>query len=638
MIRQTRNREKLTNYYRLFTQEGKLDANVHPWIAKSWQESKNANIAIDSFDKLLRIDADKLRLLQSCHKTAIDYMRQFSEGIRDFLQEYDLCLLLLDNNCTVLKNYSSPYNHFLPGKIEGTSMAVKSVGTFSANIAQKYDSIFWTFGPEMWLKGYHDCDSGAAPIELCGETAYIVTILLRDYDKLPQDAVISILMSIKTAMEIHLKQKMSLQAQETILDATPFAVYHILKNGDVAYANKLGISRLMGIGALDKQKKRQKLSDVVLNYKQTPIYKGFSGVTSINQEVTWATASKTYEDITTVIPIKDKDINNDDVINSVVTVTMPIEDLRMLVAHAAGYTAKYSLDSIVGISPACRLVKERAARAAKKDMHILLQGEAGIGKQRMAHGIHMASSRANGPLISINCADVPPELLEQELFGAQTTQEIGHPGKLELASGGTLLMDEIEKMPQQIAEKLATALQTKKILRIGESVKRSINVRIIASSDNNLRRLCEKKLFDERLFEIISRCIIHLPPLRSRREDIPLLAESILGELSIQHKVGKKKFTAQALYILKKYDWPGNTKQLQGVIENAAFNTKESLIDAADINLMGNVRPSNKWKEDKDIFMRAWQSAGGNVSRLANLLGVSRVTLYRYIRKYGVEK
>ncbi|WP_196591869.1 sigma 54-interacting transcriptional regulator [Pectinatus frisingensis] len=636
MIRQNRNREKLANYYNSFMESGVIDPNVHPWIADSWQESKGLTIAAKKFNDVNGMDKENLKALQAHHNAAMEYMQDFTEGIKDFLQEYDICLLLLDSECTVLKNYSSPYNRLLSKKIEGICLDEKTVGTFSSNITAKYKSLFWMFGPEIWFKEYHDCDTGSAPIMVCGNTAYIVTVLCRDYDKLPQDGIIALLMAIKTGMEIHLKQKMFLQAQEEILNATPFAVYHILKNGDVAYTNKLGISRLAGIGAIDEQaKKTLNLNDVVLNYKHTPIYKGFEGVSCINQEITWTTQVKTYEDITTVVPIKD---SNDGSIDSVVAVTMPIEDLRMLVAHAAGYTAKYSLDTIVGISSSCKLMKERAARAAKKNYHILLQGEAGTGKQRLAHGIHMASSRSHGPLISLNCSDITPELLEQELFGAKMGKELSHPGKLELASGGTLLLDEIEKLPLQTAERLADALQNKKICRIGEDVERSINVRIIASSDSNLRRLCEKNLFDKRLFEIISHSIIHVPPLRSRRDDIPLLAESILKELSAQHKLSTKQLSSEAIKLLSEYDWPGNIKQMQGVIENAVFTTIDDTIYAEDINLMGNIKPDSKWKDDKDIFMSAWQSAGGNISRLANLLSVSRVTLYRYIKKYGVKK
>lgn len=636
MIRQNRDRNKLASYYETFSKEKRIDPNVHPWIAASWQESEAAGIKINRFSEAPGLNEVELATLQAHHRTAIEYMQDFSNEIKDFLQEYDLCLLLLDSSCTVLKNFSSPYNRLLPRRIEGKILSTENVGTFSASIAAKYKSIFWMFGPEIWLKEYHDCDSGAAPIYMNSKMSYIVTILTRDYEKLPQDAVISLLMSIKTAMEIHLKQKIFLQAQKAILDAAPFAVYHIMPNGDVAYANRLGMNRLSSIGALhENAEKLPNLNEVVFNYKHTPIYNGFKGVPCTNHEVTWATSINTYEDITTVVPIRDE---ADDTVNSVVTVTMPIEDLRMLVAHAAGYTAKYSLDTIVGTSSACTAMKERAMRAAKKDNHILLQGESGTGKQRLAHGIHMASSRAAGPLIYLNCNDLTPELLEQDLFGLKTSEDLSHTGKLELASGGTLLLDEVEKMPFQVVEKLAKALKERKICRIGEDLERNINVRIIAAADGNLRRLCEKGLFAPEIFEIISKNIIHLPSLRSRREDIPILITSILNDLSEQHKMKKRSLSEAAIRILTEYDWPGNIKQLQSVIENAFFSTQNDVIEASDINLIGNIKPDNKWKEDRDIFIRAWQSAGGNVSRLANLLGVSRVTLYRYMHKYGIEK
>ena len=157
--------------------------------------------------------------------------------------------------------------------------------------------------------------------------------------------------------------------------------------------------------------------------------------------MTWITQAKTYEDITTVVPLE-RDM--DQAVRSVVAVSMPIEDLRTLVAHAAGYTAKYSLNSMVGEGTTFASVRDKAARVARNKHHVLIQGEAGTGKQRMAHGIHQASSRAAGPLISLRCGDATPELLEQELFGVSLNAEVTHQGKLELASGGTLFMDEIE--------------------------------------------------------------------------------------------------------------------------------------------------------------------------------------------------
>ena len=129
-----------------------------------------------------------------------------------------------------------------------------------------------------------------------------------------------------------------------------------------------------------------------------------------------------------------------------------------------------------------------------------------------------------------------------------------------------------------------------------------------------------------------------MPSLRSRREDIPELARHIISELAEQYQMPRKSLPDATIDVLKGYDWPGNIKQMQSVLEYAFFNTKEDFIAPEGINLMGDVKPDNKWKEDRDVFLKAWQAAGGNVSRLANLLNVSRVTLYRYLKKYHLEK
>lgn len=636
MIREHRSREKLEGYYRKYIEKNELDPNVHPWVADSWQQSRDFGVGAERMATSSRLTAPELAALQLKNANAIDYLGDFAEDIREFFQKYNLSLLLVDADCTVLKSYSLPFYQKTPGEIEGVRVGIREVGTSSISIAYEHKVPFWLFGPEMWIEECQLGDACSAPILVGGELVYVLTIVSVEHETLPQDAVISLMLTMKRALETHLTQSMRIKAQEAILDATPFAVYHVMPGGDVAYANKLGLKRLAGIGAQNKKNQQLlNLNDVVLNYRHTPIYKGFKGVPSYNKEVTWITRAKTYEDITTVVPFER---DSDQVVSSVVAVSMPIEDLRTLVAHAAGYTAKYSLSSMVGDGSAFAAIKDKAARVARNKHHVLLQGESGTGKQRMSHGIHQASSRAAGPLISIRCGDATPELLEQELFGVQISPEVSHPGKLELASGGTLFMDEIEKLPKGLATSLARALEQETMRRVGEDVERSIDVRIVAACDSDLKRLTERGLFDKALYEIVSKSVLRVPPLRSRREDIPVLVRHIISELAQQHQMQEKTVLPETIEVLKKYDWPGNIKQLQGVLEYAFFNTLSAAIGPEDINLMGDIKPDNKWKEDREVFVKAWQAAGGNVSRLANLLNVSRVTLYRYLKKYELEK
>ena len=637
MIREHRSRSKLEAYYQKFTEEGILDPNVHPWVAESWQKSKTLGIGKGTMDIQHHLPKDKFQELQAKHQDAIDYLSQLSEGIREFFQEYNLSLLLIDADCTVLKSYSLPFYQMTPGEIEGASVGIEQVGTSSISVAYEHQTPFWMFGPEMWVKECQLGDACSAPVKVNGEFHYIITLVSMEQAAMPQDAVISLLLTMKTALEQHLTESIRIKAEETILDATPFAVYHVMPGGEVAYANQMGHTRLEGIGAKKnvEGKSTSNLNDVIMNYQHTPVYKGFRGVPSFNKEVTWITPNKTYEDITTVVPLER---DEDQAVQSVVVVSMPIEDLRTLVAHAAGYTAKYSLNSMVGEGTTFANVRNKAARVARNKHHILIQGEAGTGKQRMAHGIHQASPRAAGPLITLRCGDTTPELLEQELFGVMLNPDVSHQGRLELASGGTLFLDEIEKMPKNIATRLAEALMTGKACRIGEEVERTIDVRIIAACDSDLKRLTERGLFSRELYECVSKSVVRVPALRSRREDIPKLAEHIVSELADQHQMDPKTILPETDKVLRDYDWPGNIKQLQSVLEYAFFNTTGNEIGPSAISLMGDVKPDNKWKEDKEVFVKAWKAAGGNVSRLANLLNVSRVTLYRYLKKYGLEK
>ncbi len=632
MIREKRSKEKLQFYYTKFVNEGILDPNVHPWVAESWQYSSQMGVGRNVMPALSRLPKIELAHRRVRHQVAIDYIGSMYSEIEEHFNLYNLSLLLLDNECYALKNYAMPFYQKMPGELEGARLAEIDIGASSIAMAARHGVPFLMFGSEMWIKECQSGDACSAPVFLNGELQYILTLVSMQQDNLPYSSIVALLLSMKYAVENHLEQQVRLDAKKAILDAVPHAVYHILPGGEVAYTNKLGQSRLAGIALDNKGDKYPNLSDVVLNYRHTPLYKGFLGVPSYNKEVTWITPQKTYEDITTVVPLY-----RDNEVQGIVAVSQPIEDMRTLVAHAVGYTARYSMGSMVGKDSSFAVMKDKAARVAKSGIHVLLQGEPGTGKQRLAHGIHQASTRAAGPLISVRCGDMPAEMLEVELFGNVVLEE-SRSGKLELANSGTLFLDEVEKIPHHLQIRLAEALMTGKTRRAGEEVLRPVDARIIAACDSDVKRLAERGVFDSRLYDVIGRTVVKMPPLRARKEDIPLLAEHIIDELAGQHNMLKKTLTSEAAELLISYEWPGNIKQLQGVVEQAFFNTVGEKINGTDIILPGDTAPGRAWKEDREVFIEAWKAAGGNISRLANMLDVSRVTLYRYLKKYGLER
>jgi DNA-binding NtrC family response regulator len=430
----------------------------------------------------------------------------------------------------------------------------------------------------------------------------------------------SLLLAVRFSLEKYLAVYEKNRALCTMLDELPLSVYCVRPGGKVTYANASGKNRLDG---------NNNLSEVFLNYEHIPINKGFQGLPLYNKEALWIARDRTYEDITTVLPLK---IGDD--VASVITATFSIEDLKTIVAHAPGYISRYSIISMAGATGGFVALRNKAVRVAKSGGDVLLQGEPGTGKQRLAYGMHQASSRAANPLIVVKCGKSAENVLAAEIFGCDAEGAGQIPGKLELADTGTLFIDEIEKMPISVGDKLAEILTEKKLAAGGK--KKPIDVRLIAACDSNLKRLSGKGLFPQSLYGILAKTVLRVPSLRERKDDIEMLSSHILYEMAARHNLPSKHLTPDALSLLLRYDWPGNIKQLQNILETAFFYTSGGLISASDIKLPGSVAAGKSWKHDREAFIAAWKAAGGNISRLGAMLEVSRVTLYRYLKKYGL--
>lgn len=622
MIRERRNKEKLNNYYSKFIDEGVLDPNVHPWVAESWARCKSRKLKNKDFQDLPKLTTFEFSEQQEKNKEAIEFVDGLYECNKQCFANYSLNMLLIDEESYVLKSYNLPvYNNLLSG-LESSRVSERDIGTTSISIAKEHKVSFLLFGAENWLKALHEGESFAVPIIADGRLRYLINIFSLEQIDLPYDLITSLILSMKYSLEKYLVLHEKNVAFSTLIDNLPLAAYCVRPGGKVTYANAEGERRLEG---------KSNLSEVFLNYEHIPINKGFQGMPSHNKEVIWIARERTYEDIITVLPLK----TGDDV-NSVITASFSVEDLKTIIAHATGYSSRYSLLSMVGETTDFTALQNKANRVAKSDNNVLLQGEPGTGKQRLAHGIHQASARAANPLIVVKCGKVAESILDVEIFGYGAESTGWVPGKLEIANTGTLFIDEIEKMPVFLGDKLAKALTRKKMLVNGEE--KSFDVRVIAACDSNLKRLSEKGLFSKALYNVFSKVIVKVPALRDRVEDIDVLSNHILSEMAVQQNIAPKKLSKEALETLKRCSWTGNIKQLQGVLELAFFHTPGSIINEDNIKLPSNSTLGKSWKHDKDAFVEAWKAAGGNISRLGLMLGVSRVTLYRYLKKYDLDK
>lgn len=314
--------------------------------------------------------------------------------------------------------------------------------------------------------------------------------------------------------------------------------------------------------------------------------------------------------------------------------------------------AKFTFDDISGTSKATLALKSLARKSAKSDSNVLIVGPSGTGKELYAHAIHHASHRSSGPMIMVNCAAIPSELLESELFGYAKgaftgANKGGKKGRFELADNGTLFLDEIGDMPLAMQAKLLRVLQSKEVDPVGGDCPIPINVRIIAATNQPIETLVEEGRFRSDLYYRLNVMRLDLLPLKDRSDEIMTIAEELLHLLSKRMGLEVKGFEPSAARALCLYPWPGNIRELENVLERALnlleeglWVTLESLPkhirDMAGKHLDPEAFNLNQKEEDleKDFIQKALQETYGNKKRAAELLGISRASFYHKLKKY----
>ena len=320
------------------------------------------------------------------------------------------------------------------------------------------------------------------------------------------------------------------------------------------------------------------------------------------------------------------------------------------------FQAKYSIDDIIGKSYQTKQLKRQATKYASSLLPILLLGESGTGKELFAQAIHRMSPRADRSFLAINCAAIPKELMESELFGYESgtftgATRKGKIGKFEMVEGGTIFLDEIGDMPLEMQAKLLRVLEEKQITRLGGSKTIPVDFSLIASTNRNIEDMVEKGTFRSDLFYRINVFVLKIPPLRDRREDVLLIARNIAA--SSLSDPGKEEvvFSREVESLLMQYDWPGNMREVRNVVNFAMHNLlpHESIIEPKHLppSLFARVEdhyskpvllPLKKGVEnrEREIIRETLRSTYGNKVMTAKLLGVSRSVLYNKLKKYSL--
>lgn len=319
----------------------------------------------------------------------------------------------------------------------------------------------------------------------------------------------------------------------------------------------------------------------------------------------------------------------------------------------------YTKEEIIGDSPKMQEVYKEIGKIAVSDATVLIRGESGTGKELVAKAIHQHSNRKNKPFIVVNCAAIPENLLESELFGhekgAFTDAYSKRIGKFELANDGTIFLDEIGDMSLNLQSKLLRVLQEKTFTRVGGNEIIYSNARIIAATNRNLEELVSKGEFREDLFFRLNVVTITLPPLRERKEDIKLLFDYFIAKYSTKYKKEVNGISKEAIDILLSYDWPGNVRELENAIARAVIVSSAPviLVDDLPLSLRQKVLSENNQeivddsenltlpqlieKVEKEAILRALKVSKGNKTKAAQILGISRKSLFNKLRYYNIE-
>jgi two-component system, NtrC family, nitrogen regulation response regulator NtrX len=309
--------------------------------------------------------------------------------------------------------------------------------------------------------------------------------------------------------------------------------------------------------------------------------------------------------------------------------------------------------TMVGESYVMVQLREQVAMAAPTNGRVLIYGENGTGKELVARTVHALSRRRGGPFVEVNCAAIPEELIESELFGhvkgAFTGALVDRRGKFELADGGTLFLDEIADMSLKTQAKVLRALQEQVVEPVGGASGVRVDVRVLAATNKDLTAEIKASRFREDLYFPLNVIPVFVPPLRDRADDVPRLAEHFMSELAREYGRRRKKFDPAALGVLQRYRWPGNVREMRNVLERLMIMVPGDTIAASDLSFLdgavtvdeaggGVTVPLHEARDrfERDYILRALAGQQGNISRTADVLGVERSNLYRKMRSFGI--
>ena len=648
---------KIEKARKKFIKTGKIDSLVvRPIIANSWKRCKLAKVSPHLKGPINKLNDKEIKALLDRNRDLIKTSQPIMEmaekmikgsGFRIDLSNKDAYILKIIGDKKILEESEKI------GVVIGANRSETIVGTNSIAETLFTKKPVQIIGPEHYNVYPHYWTCSSAPIRNLSGNVIGVINMSGKYHLLHKHTlgmVVGITNTIESAFKIEKKVnelKINNNFLNTIIESINDALIVIDKEGRITHLNSIA-EEILG------KKYPEVIGEPIdrlikTNFSLLNILKSKKRYIEREINVTPFYSKESHQYLLTEKVIEDSTGKPQGIIG----LFKEIKKVHRLIGRIVGANPRLYFSNVIGNNKKLKRAISLAKVSSNSSCKILIQGESGTGKEIFAQAIHNYSNRRDKPFIAINCAAIPRDLVESELFGYEegaftSAKRGGKPGKFELAEGGTLFLDEIESLPLEAQPKLLRVLESNQLMRVGGSKIISIDVRIISSTNKDLLLAIKEDNFREDLYYRLNTVNINIPPLRERKDDIPILIEYICNKIG--QKLGKNKIEVdkEALKLLCNYNWPGNIRELENALEGAILLFKGNSITIEDIpeniKLSKNASLNTRAKREiyslinveKETILEVLRESKNNISKTSRILGIDRSTLYRKIKKYNI--
>ncbi|PCJ62511.1 MAG: hypothetical protein COA79_03100 [Planctomycetota bacterium] len=649
------------NNWQQFIREG-IEPKINGKIVESWKKSQAAKINpyLENLSSLPKISYKKQPASKQFFNEVVNYINTCFAGA----MEDDSAWIFCDEDGFILKVRANS-DYFKKeiqdmGIVERISMAENSIGTNPISFAMNKQIASTCSEAEHFLKIFHNYKGAASPIyNIEGSLrGYCMIFSKKHFMRVStlKNQLLLLIQGVDRLFRLTRSRKrhdnLKTKVENALFEDHLVPTVILSSNGFIRQVNSPAMQML----EIDDESRNESSLDQIAKFTPTIKETSHNGLETQNIPMTIEyKKGKKVNVLVNRLPFYNSK-------GQFIGVSLQFyEKEKIQTKPQSTYKARYTFNDIVGITKGIQEAKDIALRVAQTNINVLLIGPSGTGKEMFAQSIHNSSDRSTGPFVSINCAAIPKDIAESELFGHAKgaftgANDNGSIGKLEAANGGTIFLDEIGDMPLELQAKLLRVLEERKITRVGENTERPLYVRVIAATNKDLLELTQKNEFREDLYYRLSVTSIILPHLKDSKEDIPMLVENFIELYNEQ--MGKKVigFQDEILERLKSYDWPGNIRELRNAIEFATMlNQGEDYITWE--HMPGNLRLPLLYQKklmEKDsidpldverqeinrtetaLVKKAIDLSQGKMNDAAKILGISRATMYRKIKKLGI--